>query len=85
MFHKRYSFKRLDKESKLWFGVQTLVWTAQTRFSIDILNVVIAWISWGVAPGYINIAPLGLFGSYFMKGFSKNPFQAKVSLRETFA
>ncbi len=22
------------------------------------------WISWGVAPGYINLAPLGLFGSH---------------------
>jgi len=29
-----------------------------------ILNVAITWISWGAAPGYINIAPLGLFGSY---------------------
>jgi hypothetical protein len=27
-----------------------------------ILNVAITWISWGVAPGYINLAPLGLFG-----------------------
>jgi hypothetical protein len=24
----------------------------------------ITWISWGVAPGYINFAPLGLFRSY---------------------
>jgi len=24
--------------------------------------VAITWISWGVAPGYINIAPLGLSG-----------------------
>jgi hypothetical protein len=29
-----------------------------------ILNAVITWISWGVAPGYINIAPLGLRDSY---------------------
>jgi hypothetical protein len=36
--------------------------------------VAIIWISWGVAPGCINIAPLGLFSwglSYF--GFSKSP------------
>jgi hypothetical protein len=31
---------------------------------IAILNVGITWISWGVAPGDINIAPLGLFDSY---------------------
>ncbi|OQY54173.1 MAG: hypothetical protein DRR08_04735 [Candidatus Parabeggiatoa sp. nov. 2] len=28
------------------------------------LNVGITFISWGAAPGYINIAPLGLEGSY---------------------
>jgi len=55
------------------------------KFNI-ILNVGITWISRGVAPGYINIAPLGLSGSYLSYfGFSKSPFQAKVSLRETFA
>jgi hypothetical protein len=38
------------------------------------LNAAITWISWGVAPGYINIAPLGLEGSYLSYfGLSKNP------------
>jgi hypothetical protein len=51
-----------------------------------ILNMAITWISWGAAPGYINTAPLGLKGSCLnYKSFSKSPFQAKVSLRETFA
>jgi hypothetical protein len=36
--------------------------------------VAITWISWGVAPGYINAAPLGLDGSYLSYfGFSKSP------------
>jgi hypothetical protein len=29
-----------------------------------ILNMGITWISWGAAPGYINIAPLGLEDNY---------------------
>jgi hypothetical protein len=34
----------------------------------------ITWISWGVAPGCINIAPLGLEGSYIWLFFlSKSP------------
>ncbi len=41
---------------------------------IAILNVAITWISWGAAPGYINIAPLGLEGSYLSYFcFSKSP------------
>jgi hypothetical protein len=39
--------------------------------SVYILNVGITWISWGVAPGYINIAPLGLSCSYTWLFFSK--------------
>jgi hypothetical protein len=35
---------------------------ATAQLVLSILNVAITWISWGVAPGYINIAPLGLFG-----------------------
>gem|GEM_PF-2420115 len=31
----------------------------------------ITWISWGVAPGYINIAPLGLEDSYLSYFFSQ--------------
>jgi hypothetical protein len=48
--------------------------------------MVITWISWGAAPGYIKIAPKGLFKAFQSDFcFSKSPFQAKVSLRETFA
>jgi hypothetical protein len=31
-----------------------------------ILNMAIAWISWGAAPGYIKIAPKGLFKVIFV-------------------
>jgi hypothetical protein len=32
----------------------------------DILSMVITWISWGAAPGCINLAPLGLFKVIFV-------------------
>gem|GEM_PF-3373541 len=45
-----------------------------TSIGNTILNVGITWISRGVAPGYINLAPLGLETSYLSYfGFSKNP------------
>ena len=28
----------------------------------------VSWISWGAAPGYINLAPLGLFDSWISWG-----------------
>jgi hypothetical protein len=34
------------------------------RFLKNILNVGITWIAWGDAPGFINVAPLGLEDSY---------------------
>jgi hypothetical protein len=46
------------------FVVVALATRRYTTNLFDILNVAITWISWGAAPGYINIAPLGLFGSY---------------------
>jgi hypothetical protein len=42
--------------------------------SVYILNVGITWISSGVAPGYINISPLGLFCSYTWLFFSKKVY-----------
>jgi hypothetical protein len=43
-------------------------------FDTFILNMVITWISWGAAPGYIKIAPLGLFNAFQSDFyFSKSP------------
>jgi hypothetical protein len=42
--------------------------------AIGILNVAIIWISWGVAPGYINLAPLGLSGKFFSQKVQFVPF-----------
>jgi hypothetical protein len=43
--------------------------------------MVITWISWGAAPGYINIAPLGLFKVIFVS--QKVQFVPFLSIHST--
>jgi hypothetical protein len=56
----------------------SLILTKFCKNNPVILNVGITWISWGAAPGYINITPKGLEGSYLSfinKTELKNRFQ----------
>jgi hypothetical protein len=71
------ALKLSDNSRKLLAALKFVVYAqsfCKRLIQIIILNMVITWISWGAAPGYIKIAPKGLFKAFQSDFcFSKSP------------